>query len=161
MFCQKCCCGPRSGVISNIVVKLEKQESTTAVQGNEGPEAQFSQFCFPKSQKRLPLRPSCSESRGYTSFQRSSWGPLRASRANPLNVLKGILENHPQNSIQKWHRKCPQNSAHPRGEQKRFQKASSEKNAKNQQHPRGSETISSDRDGKKWLWSYACRCFSA
>ena len=39
---------PNSGytMISNILVKLEKPESTTAVQGNKGPEAQFSMFVY-------------------------------------------------------------------------------------------------------------------
>ena len=42
-------------MICNIVVKLEKQESTTAVQENEGVGAQLSMFCFLKGHKRLPL----------------------------------------------------------------------------------------------------------
>ena len=52
VFSQKCCCGQRSGMILKIVVKLEKQESTTAVQGNHVPEAQFSKFCFRRSRTR-------------------------------------------------------------------------------------------------------------
>ena len=52
VFSQKCCCGQRSGMILKIIVKLEKQESTTAVQGNHVPEAQFSKFCFRRSRTR-------------------------------------------------------------------------------------------------------------
>ena len=39
-------------MISKIFVKLEKQESTTTVQGNHVPEAQFSKFCKNKIEKR-------------------------------------------------------------------------------------------------------------
>ena len=49
---QKCCRGHRSGVICNIIVKLDKQESTTAVQENKCVGAQFSKFCFLKSHAR-------------------------------------------------------------------------------------------------------------
>ena len=49
---QKSCCGQRYTMICNIVVKLEKQRSTTTVQWNHVPEAQFSKFCFRTSRTR-------------------------------------------------------------------------------------------------------------
>ena len=103
VFCPKCCCGHSSGVISNIVFKLEKPESTTAVQGNKGPPAQFSKFCFPKSHARQFHKANHG---WYMASPGLTLGPQEAPKAPKCNVLKRIPEKINKIAIQKLIRGC-------------------------------------------------------
>ena len=76
-------------MISNIVVKLEKPESTTAVQENKGPRAQFSKFRFPKSHA---LQCHKANHNWYMASPVLSLDPQEAPKAPKRHVLKRIPE---------------------------------------------------------------------